>query len=331
MQPVPLVSSPGHRESFRDLIAANRRRSALLIVVFCGTVGLLALGLGVLIAGLLSPDGLAGVDWGQAVTVGLGAAAIAALISALGYVTGDGAILGVSGAHPITHETDPQLFNVVEEMAIAAGVPMPRVYEIDDPAPNAFATGRDPQHATIAVTRGLRTQLNREELQGVVAHEMSHVRNEDTRLMLLVTVLVGTIAMLADFIWQLARFTPATGRGGRNRNQGGGLFGVLLLAVGLVLMVLAPLFARILQFAVSREREYLADASAVELTRDPHGLADALRRIDADPHILQTANRGTAHLYIVNPIKAWERRAGSLFASHPPTAERIRRLESLLA
>jgi len=215
-------------------------------------------------------------------------------------------------------------------MAIAAGLPMPRVYVIDDPAPNAFATGRDPQHAAVTITTGLRSKLTRDELQGVIAHEMSHVRNYDIRLMLLMAVLVGTVVMLADLFWQILRFSPGGGRRSRDGDKGGGgILALVLIIVAVLLALIAPILAQIIQLAVSRQREFLADASGVELTRNPLGLANALRKIDADPHDLQVANRGTAHLYIANPIKKFEARAHTAFASHPPIKERIRRLEAL--
>jgi heat shock protein HtpX len=219
-------------------------------------------------------------------------------------------------------------------MAIAAGVPMPRVYLIHDPAPNAFATGRDPKHAAITVTTGLRQQLNREELQGVIAHEMSHIRNYDIRLMLLMAVLIGTIVMLSDLFWQFLRFGGRGSSGNRDSSKdggkGGGMVMLFIFILAVLLAILAPLLAQIIQFAVSRQREYLADASGVELTRNPLGLASALRKIDDDPHELKSANRGTAHLFIANPIKKFEAMADSVFASHPPIKDRIARLEALV-
>jgi heat shock protein HtpX len=213
-------------------------------------------------------------------------------------------------------------------MAIAAGVPAPKVYLIEDSAPNAFATGRDPEHASVTVTSGLRAKLTRDELQGVIAHEMSHVRNYDIRLMLLMAVLVGTVAVMADYLLRATWFTGGRSRRDDRDSGGGALAGVILL-VAIVLAIFAPIMAQIIQLAVSREREYLADASAVQLTRLPDGLAGALRKIDADQDVLEAANRGTAHLYIANPIKKFEERSGSIFASHPPIQERIKRLEAL--
>jgi heat shock protein HtpX len=241
-------------------------------------------------------------------------------------------ILGVSGAKPIEHGDDPELFNVVEEMAIAAGVPMPKVYLIHDSAPNAFATGRDPKHGIVAITTGLREKLTRDELQGVIAHEMAHIRNYDIRLMLLMAVLVGTVVMLSDFFWQILRFGGGSRRRSSSRDSkdgGGNIIMIVLLVIAIILAIIAPILAAIIQMAVSRQREYLADASAIQFTRYPQGLANALRKIDGDHEVLEAANRGTAHLYIANPIKKFEARANSVFSSHPPIAERIKRLEAL--
>jgi len=316
--------------TFHNLIDKNRRNSLLLVVLFCLSIAVIAAAFGMAIVGILAPQSLAGLDWTQGLLIGGIAGGISLLFSIVSYYGGDRMILAVSHAHPIQHDNDPELFNVVEETAIAAGVPMPRVYLIEDSAPNAFSTGRDPRHAAITVTSGLRTKLTRDELQGVVAHEMSHIGNYDIRLMLLMAVLVGTVVMLADFLGQTFFWSSVSGGRRRSNDQSGGNpLAIVLVVFGVLLAILAPLLVRIIQLAVSREREYLADASAVGLTRYPQGLASALRKIDDDPEVLEAANRGTAHLYIANPIKKFEKRAGSAFASHPPIKERIRRLESL--
>ncbi len=317
--------------TFHNLIAENRRNSLLLVVLFCLFTAIVAVVFGLAIVGILDPERLARLDWTQGLLIGGIGGGISLLISIIGYYGGDRMILAVSRARPIQHADDPELFNVVEEMAVAAGTAMPQVYVIDDSAPNAFATGRDPQHAAITVTSGLRSKLTRDELQGVIAHEMSHIGNYDIRLMLLMAVLVGTVAMLTDFLWQTLFWSGVTGGRRRSRDDSGGNpLALILIVFSVMLSILAPLLARIIQLAVSREREYLADASAVELTRYPLALASALRKIDDDPEVLEVANRGTAHLYIANPIKKFEKRAGSAFASHPPIKERIRRLESLI-
>jgi heat shock protein HtpX len=248
------------------------------------------------------------------------------------YFAGDRLVLLSSGAKEVPHQETPeqyrQLLNVVTEMSIASGLPMPRVYVINDSAPNAFATGRDPKHASVAVTSGLLDKMDREELQGVLAHELSHVGNYDIRFALLVGVLVGSIALISD--WFL-RFTFWGGgrRGGGDRDRGGGAVALILLVVALVLAVIAPIIGRLVQLAVSRSREELADVSAVELTRNPMGLARALRTISDDPEVLEVANRATQHLYIVNPIKSFENRAKSMWDTHPPIAERIAVLRGL--
>jgi heat shock protein HtpX len=218
--------------------------------------------------------------------------------------------------------------NVVRELAIAANVPMPRVHIIEDTAPNAFATGRNPKTASLAITTGLLEKLDREELQGVIAHELAHVRNLDIRFTLLVGVLVGSIALLADMF---LRVTWWGGGRSRSREGGGGAggLGALIFVLAIVLAVLAPLFGRLVQLAVSREREYLADASSVELTRNPYGLQRALAKIASDQEVLEVANRATQHLYIVNPIKKFEARAEGLTSTHPPLLDRINRLRQL--
>jgi heat shock protein HtpX len=317
------------RETFRDLIAANKRNSVMLVAVFCLFTAAVAMFLALGTIAYLSPSTARQLDVGQAVAVGVVAAGVALLFSLLGYFAGDSMILAVSHARPLDHSQDPELYNVVEEMAIAAGLPVPKVYLIRDPAPNAFATGRDPQHASVAITSGLRERLTRDELQAVIAHEMGHVRNYDIRLMLLLTVLVGTVAMLADFFWQIIWRTSG-GKDSKDSGKGSGWVILVLVIIAILLAIIAPIVAQILQFAVSRQREYLADATGVEFTRNPQALADALRKIAADAHELKVANQGTAHLYIVNPIKKFQSWADTAFASHPPIEDRIRRLQALV-
>jgi heat shock protein HtpX len=232
----------------------------------------------------------------------------------------------VSGAKQVDETQAPQLMNVVREMAIAANVPTPRVYVIDDTAPNAFATGRDPKHASLAVTTGLLEKLDREELQGVIGHELAHVRNLDIRFSLIVGVMVGAIAILADFF---LRFT-FWGGGGRSRDRnGGGGAQAIVFVIAIVLAILAPLISRFIQMAVSRQREYLADASSVELTRNPYGLERALAKISGDREVLEVANRGTQHMYFTNPIKKFEQRSSNLMSTHPAVIDRINRLRQL--
>jgi heat shock protein HtpX len=228
----------------------------------------------------------------------------------------------------VTAQDAPQLVNVVSEIAIAANIPVPRIYIIDDTAPNAFATGRDPQHASVAITKGLFSKLDREELQGVMAHELSHVRNFDIRFSLMVGVLVGSIALMADLFLRFSFFG-----GGRRSNDrdsgGGGGIQILIFVLAILFAILAPIAARLVQLAVSRQREYLADASGVELTRNPVGLERALAKIALDPEPLKEANRATQHLYFENPVKGVSDRSSNLFSTHPPVLDRINRLRAL--
>ena len=301
--------------SFYDQISANRRNSFLLAAFVVVLLGLLGFAIGFAVTG--EPSG------GLATT---GLALILGSFAGIGtYFAGDSLVLSVSGAREVDEATAPQLLNVVREMSIAANVPMPHVYLIDDTAPNAFATGRDPKHASVAVTTGLLEKLDREELQGVLAHEMSHVRNFDIRFSLIVGVMVGVIAILADFF---LRFTFWGGGRGRDRDGGGGAQAIVFV-IAIVLAILAPLISRFIQLAVNRQREYLADASGVELTRNPYGLERALAKISGDPEVLEVANRGTQHMYFTNPIKKFEQRSSGLMSTHPPVLDRINRLRLL--
>jgi heat shock protein HtpX len=307
------MSESPYEGTFRDRIAVNRRNSLLLIVAFLAFVAVLGY--------------VIGYAWiGDPVSAlfGLVLAFVVGTISGLiSYYAGDRMVLAASGAREVTHDEAPQLFNVVEEMAIAGGLPMPKVYIIEDSAPNAFATGRDPEHASVAVTSGLLEKLNRDELQGVIAHEMSHVGNFDIRYAMLVGILVGTTVLISDFFLRGLWF------GGGRRREGNGQAQIIMIMVAVVLAILAPVFARLLQLSISRQREYLADATAVKFTRNPKGLADALQKISGDREVLEAANRATAHLYIVNPIKRFEKRATGLFSTHPPIEERIQILRSM--
>ena len=251
---------------------------------------------------------------------------IVIVMTVTSYWYSDRIVLGMSGARPVSKETEPYLVNTIEGLSIAAGLPMPKAYVIDDPAPNAFATGRNPQNAAIAVTTGLMEKLNRLELEGVVAHELSHVKNYDTLVQTLAAVMAGTIVLMAD--WMLRAFWWG---GGRRRSGGSGAMGVIMLVAGITLMVLAPLFATVIQMAISRKREFLADANGALLTRYPDGLASALRKISVDRNQLRRANKATESLYIYNPLKDIREGRGmnALFNTHPPTAERIERLEAM--
>jgi heat shock protein HtpX len=305
-------------QSFYDEIAANKRNSLLMTAFVVILLGLLGFAIGYVIVG--SAAG------GVAVTT---LALIVGAISGIAtYYSGDKLVLAVSGAKQVDESSAPQLMNVVHELTLAANLPMPAVYTIDDTAPNAFATGRDPAHASVAITTGLLEKLDREELQGVIAHELSHVRNFDIRFSLVVGVMVGAIAILADFF---LRFTFWGGLGGRrsSRDSGGNGLAVVIFVVAIVLAILAPVISRFIQLAINRQREYLADASSVDLTRNPYGIERALAKIATDQEVLEVANRGTQHMYFTNPIKKFEARSSGLMDTHPPILDRINRLRQL--
>lgn len=296
-------------------IAANRRRSWLLLVVTGGVLTLTGGTLAVALTG--EPEAF----WFG----GVAAALLAAGLFLVTWFGGARMTLAASGARRADPQRDRMLINVVEEMAIASGLPVPAVHVIEDSAPNAFATGRDPRHASVAVTAGLTAKLDRDELQGVIAHELAHVRNYDIRYTTLVAVTVGAIALLADFALRHVAWGGGPRRS-RNRQAGG-----ILILLAVAIAVLAPLSARLLQAAVSRRRETLADLGGAEMTRYPEALARALEKIERDPEVLEAANRATAPLYIVNPIKSFEARAAGLLRTHPPTEERVRLLRGLVA
>lgn len=317
--------------TYHDLIRKNKRNTVLLVIA----MGALTAALGVAIAVAVMIYGTGVISW-QGVVIAVVAALIVVGISSVwSYFAGGKTLLRISGAQKIEKQHDPELFNVVEELAIAAGVPMPEVYLIDSPALNAFATGRDPEHAAVAITRGLREKLTRDEMQGVMAHEMAHVRHLDIRLTMMVATLVGMIVLACDVFLRVAFYGSLAG-GGRRRGGGGGKGGgaivIVVMVIAILLAVIAPLLAKLIQLAVSRQREYLADAGAVELTRYPKGLADALRKLSSDHTPLEQASRATAHMYIVNPILNAKGRGerNSMFSTHPPAHERIARLEALM-
>jgi heat shock protein HtpX len=295
-----------------EQIASNKRRSVFLILFFV-----------VLIFALT-------YFFGQMTELGsyavIPAFAIAILMTIGSYYASDKIVLAVSRARPVTKEEYPYLYNVVEGLAIAAGLPKPRCYIIDDTAPNAFASGRNPKNSVIVVTKGLLQKLNRAELEGVIAHEMSHIKNYDVLVQTLAVVMVGVVILLSD--WILRSFFWGGGRR-RSSNRQGGNAGSILIVVALVLAVLAPIIAQLLKLAVSRKREYLADANGALLTRYPPGLASALKKLAADKEPLDAANKATAHLYIVNPLKDIKGQMNTLFSTHPPIQKRIEALENM--
>ncbi len=311
------MSQPGSQPSISkpinvyDAIAANRWRTLLMMALFVGLVAVLGYVLGELFGR------------GGGVVVLPIALAFSSISAASSYFAGDRIVLRMSQAREVSATEQPVLHHVVEALAIGAGVPKPRVYLIDDTAPNAFATGRDPRHASIAVTKGLLEKLDRTELEGVLAHELSHVRNYDIRVMLIVAVLLGMAALLSDWIFRAMWWG---GDRSRSRDRGGA---AILIVVAIVLAILTPIIAQLIQLAVSRQREYLADASGALLTRYPPGLASALRKIAADKEALEVANKATAPLYIANPLKDAPKFLDGLFDTHPPIAERIKRLEAM--
>ena len=306
--------------TFYDLASANRRKSALLVLLVIGIFAALATTAGVAFTG-----GIEG-----ALPYSLFAFGLGFLLTLGAWFGGDRAVLAASGAKPLDPSAgaeELQLDNITAELSIAANIPKPKIYVIDDTALNAFATGRDPQHASIAVTKGLMAKLDREEMSGVIAHELSHVRNFDIRYSLLVAALVGSLALLSDMLLRFAMFGGAGRR--RENEKGSGGLQIIVLFLTIILAILAPIAARMVQLAVSRQREYLADASGVELTRNPQGLERALAKLAGDKEVLEVATKATAHFYIVNPVKHFETRAAGFMATHPPLTDRINRLRTL--
>lgn len=317
------------RRDFAEDIRLNKQKTAVLLVLFV----LLLIGIGWAVG-----------YWFGFEEEGMIGALVLGLVMGVGaWYGGASAILGIAGAREADPDRDLKLINVVDEMRLAAGLPMPKVYVIESGEANAFATGRDPEHASVAVTRGLLNTLNREELQAVVGHEMSHVRNFDIRYMMLVAALVGSVVLLADIMRRTWWIGGGRRRGGGRSDSGGGYVQLALMVLALLLIILAPLFAMLLQMSISRNREFLADAGSVELTRNPHALASALKKIDMHafdttvdkleaglgPDEKRTANRAMQHLYIINPVKNIGEYTSSLFATHPPIFKRIERLEAM--
>ena len=290
-----------------DQIAANKRKTWFLIILVAGLI----IGLSALYSYIQ------GIDPASMIIVGTIIASVHALIS---YFLADKVALASSGAKAIKKQDSPELWRLVENLCIASGQPVPAIYIIQDESPNAFATGRDPEHASIAFTTGILNILDKQELEGVIAHELSHVKNYDIRVMTIVVVLVGAIMLLADIMLHTMHF-------GRRDERGNSA--AILAIVGLVLAILSPLFAQLLKLVISRNREYLADASGALLTRYPEGLAQALEKISLAARPMQKANHATAHLFIANPFG--DRRAfmAGLFSTHPPVLERVKRLRQM--
>lgn len=318
--------------TYLDLIRRNKIESSLLMALMI----LLAGAIGAIVGGAMAM-GATGQDLVISMAIG---GSVALVIGGMGAIWswfgGSNAILRMAGAVEVSRENDLELWNVVDEMRIAAGLPMPKVYIIPETALNAFATGRDPAHAAVAITSALRQKLTRDELQGVIAHEVAHIRHFDIRFAMLMATMVGLIVFACDALLRGARYGVLGGAGrgrrsGSSKGEGAGM--VILLVVAVVLAIVAPFLAHAIQMTYSRRREYLADAGAVELSRNPLGLAGALRKLaDDDEPLVEAANRGTAHMYIMNPLRK-SRKAhgerGSVFSSHPPVKDRIARLMAL--
>ncbi|OGV89465.1 zinc metalloprotease HtpX [Microgenomates group bacterium RBG_19FT_COMBO_39_10] len=293
-----------------EQVDQNKRRSTVIMVLFVVVITFFAWVLAYFLGYGLDIVGLALI--------------LAGLMSFVSYWWSDKIILAISKARPADKERDFNFFTVTENLAMAAQIPKPQLYVIEDTAPNAFATGRDPKHAVVCATTGLLKKLDRTELEGVVAHELSHVRNYDIRLMSLVTILVGMITLLADWFLRGVRF--------KSRDKESGNLGGILFLIGLVLIFLSPIIAQLMKLALARRRELLADASAVMLTRQPQGLMRALEKISADKEPLEVANKATAHLYITNPLKNRHDKIGwfaNFFNTHPPIEERIKALKAM--
>jgi heat shock protein HtpX len=300
-----------------EQIRANQRRSVILVI----GMGLLLLFIGYVLGLYFLGSPIAGL---------VIALLIWAVMNMVALFQGDNIILSLSKAKKIKRDESPRLFNIVEEMQIASGlVRMPDIYIIDDPAPNAFATGRNPDKAAITVTSGLLQKLNRDELQGVIAHEISHINNRDVLLMTMCSVLLGTIVILSWYASRMLLFGGMSGGRRRSSSGGGGSAQLIIMAVAIALMILAPIMAQLIYFAVSRKREYLADASSAVYTRYPEGLASALEKIGGSTNQLNSANKATAPMYIVNPLRKKGKAASNLSSTHPPISERVRILRSM--
>lgn len=291
-------------------IDANKRKTVILITLF--------------IAFIMALGWFAGTYLGYGYNAMVIAVCVSLAMTFVSYFYGDKVALSTSGAKEIQKNDNPYVWNMVENLAITAGLPMPRVHIIDSPALNAFATGRDPKHASIALTTGIIQALENEELEGVIAHELSHVQNYDIRVMTIVIVLVGAIALLSDMLFHFRLFG---GRRSDDDHGGSGQLGSILAIFGIVLIVLSPIIAELIKLAVSRRREYLADASGALLTRYPEGLARALEKISASATPLSTASAATAHLFISNPLKG--KGMSNLFSTHPPIEDRIKKLREM--
>ena len=302
-----------------EQIAANKRKTVLLFIVAIAFTALIGYAIGF----LFFRGGVAGV---------VIATVLAVVLSLGSYFAGDRIVLASTGAREVTAEQEPRLHNIVEGIAIAAGIPKPRVYVVPEQAPNAFATGRDPQHSSIAVTQGLLDIMNRVELEGVIGHEMSHVLDRDILVGTVVATVVGAAVLMSEFFMRSWFWSGGRMGGRRDGGDGGGIITLVLFAVGIVLLILAPLAGQLIKLSVSRNREYLADAQGVLLTRYPPGLISALEKIRDAPHAMRSANNATAHLWLEQPSRVPGQETSTmekLFSTHPPIEERIQRLKEM--
>lgn len=294
-------------------IDSNKRKTIILIAIFIAVIMLAGYAFSA-----YSKSGYGGLVFAVIISIAM---------SLFGFYRGDRIALWTAGAQPISKEQNPYVYRLVENLCITAGVPTPKIYIMPDGAINAFATGRDPEHASIAITQGAIEKLENEELEGVLAHELSHIKNYDIRLMMIVIVLVGILALLSDWFIRVRFFGRGSGRNSNSKSSG--QLGAILLVIGLVLLILSPIIGRLIQFAISRKREYLADASGALLTRYPEGLARALEKIKMENRPLDHANNATAHLYISNPFGSAKHLGATLFSTHPPLDDRIKQLRSM--
>jgi len=297
-----------------QLVASNKRKSVAVVAGFA-----LFIAASAYVFSRAMDMGLSGVGF---------ALIMAGVMSFFSYYYSDKLILSISGARPAKRDEFFDFYTVTENIASSQRLPLPKLYVIEDSAPNAFATGRNPEHAVVCATTGLLTKLNRSEIEGVVAHELAHIKNYDMLLMSLVTIMVGFVALLADFFLRFSLL------GGSKRDRSEDKSQVIFLAIGLVLALLSPLIAQLIQLVISRRREYLADASAVAMTKNPQGLINALQKIALDRDPLEAANKATAHLYISNPLKNRHDSIGwfaGLFNTHPPVEERVKALQGIVS
>lgn len=293
-----------------QLVAKNKQKSSIIMILFVAFIVAATYAMAI---GFDYPLSMVGI-----------ALIVSGFISFGSYWYSDKIVLSISGAHEASREQYFDFYTIAENLAVSKRMPKPKLYVIKDSAPNAFATGRDPEHAVICCTTGLLQKLNRAELEGVIAHELSHIHNYDIRLMSIVTILVGFVALLSDFILR------SSFRRKRGNSREGGQLQIILLIAGVIMALLSPIIAKIIQLAISRRREFLADSSAVAFTKNPEGLAKALEKIAADKEPLEAANNATAHLYIANPLKNTKGHFfSSMFMTHPPVEQRIKALRNL--